>query len=720
MFKTIHTKLGVFGALATIILMLTGGILSIYPVMDRFDNPPVAGAMLSDVLTSLGDRALNLETLTTDRSGALVANYNINGELVEERIDPKTAAVLPTKERSAFYNFVIDFHRSFTLGTGGRVAALVTALAMMTMIITGTIALSKNLGGMSKLFGAIPGTGKSRIHAEIGRASLMFLIISTVSAIYLSLAHFEVLPEGNAEAQFPAPATFERSSDYAQFPAFSQTSLADLKSLTFPYADDPSDVFTLETAKGAGYVNPQTGQWLSFAKPDLSGKIFSLMWKLHTGQGLWWLGAILGLASFSAIWLGVSGVLIWYARWQKTPKNINKVKAGKAEIILLVGSEGYQNWGFATALQKGLTENGKSVFLSAMNAVENSYQNAKLVVILTSTYGNGEAPKTASKFLSKVPHLNAMPFVVVGFGDRSFPNFCSYAQDVQDVLTETGWSNQMPIEKINASDSLAFRNWSNCLGAILGTKIDVDHQIESPKTLSAKLVNRQFFADRDGADKVILNFKFEGRTPKFQAGDLLAVCVDAATAPRYYSISSSHKDGKLTIAVSLKKDGICSNFLHGIHEGQSIDVFVKSNPQFHCRSNSKGKIMIGAGVGVSPLVGMMRANSRKKTCHAYFGFRRKAEDYLFENKLEQMVSDHRISRLAVNFSRDENGGYVQELLSQDASRLEQLITGGADIYVCGGTDMARDVRTTLNTILEASELTVEQLVQTGKYHEDVF
>ena len=86
---------------------------------------------------------------------------------------------------------------------------------------------------------------------------------------------------------------------------------------------------------------------------------------LHTGQGAATLGLVLGLMALGVPAMGATGVLVWLAGRRGRPRIRGNQPAGRAETILLVGSEGGSTWGFAATLHAALTEAGQSVHVGA-------------------------------------------------------------------------------------------------------------------------------------------------------------------------------------------------------------------------------------------------------------------------------------------------------------------------------------------------------------------
>ena len=116
--------------------------------------------------------------------------------------------------------------------------------------------------------------------------------------------------------------------------------MADLRDLTFPYAGDATDVFTLTTGAGTGYVDQGTGEMLAWQAPGPWTVVGEWIYLLHTGDGAALWGLILGLAALTVPVLSVTGGLIWWRNRQSRPRLAGMVAASVAETVILVGSEG--------------------------------------------------------------------------------------------------------------------------------------------------------------------------------------------------------------------------------------------------------------------------------------------------------------------------------------------------------------------------------------------
>jgi NADPH-ferrihemoprotein reductase len=110
--------------------------------------------------------------------------------------------------------------------------------------------------------------------------------------------------------------------------------------------------------------------------------------------------------------------------------------------------------------------------------------------------------------------------------------------------------------------------------------------------------------------------------------------------------------------------------------------------------------MIGPGTGLAPFRGFIQERDyyRKEgrqvgSSILYYGCRKKAEDYLYPEELEEYEKNGTLTKLNIAFSRDQaEKVYVTHLLRKDGNLVWNLLKEGGHIYVCGDAkNMARDV-----------------------------
>jgi sulfite reductase (NADPH) flavoprotein alpha-component len=211
-------------------------------------------------------------------------------------------------------------------------------------------------------------------------------------------------------------------------------------------------------------------------------------------------------------------------------------------------------------------------------------------------------------------------------------------------------------------------------------------------------------------------FRLDG----FTAGDLFGIIPPGDMVPRYYSIASNARDGMLEICVRKQLGGVCSEYLLGLNPGEQVDGFVRANPDFRPGKGKQPLVLIGSGAGIAPLIGFVRANTKHRPVHLYFGVRDPRSDFLYREEINQALASGHLTRLAMAFSRLLDGQYVQDRMIDDADQLRGLARQGARFMVCGSMAMGDGVRAVMDAVLEPLGLSVERLQASGRYIEDVY
>jgi sulfite reductase (NADPH) flavoprotein alpha-component len=374
-----------------------------------------------------------------------------------------------------------------------------------------------------------------------------------------------------------------------------------------------------------------------------------------------------------------------------------------------------------------------------MNKLLPQYRSAKHLFILTSTYGDGEAPSSANQFMSRLASLDNKTaqttkptFAVLGFGDRQFPQFCKFAKDVDAALLSLGWQHLMKFETVDKQSEQEFSRWGKALSQAIGQDITLKYVPRRPATYPLELKERIDYGVEVNTPTSILRFIavpenkrlqrfFRGNgLPHFNAGDLVGILPPNTTMPRFYSLASGSRDNVLEICVRKHADGVCSRFLHSLQPGDRIDAFISPNPNFRPASGKAPVILIGAGTGIGPLVGFIRNNKARQPMYLYWGGRDPNSDFLYEPELRDYLKDQRLTQLNVTFSRVKDRAYVQDRIGKDATLVRQLIEQGGQVLVCGGREMANSVSEMLDRVLTPARLSVKELKAAGQYREDVY
>ncbi|MBZ4023318.1 N-acetylglucosamine transferase [Rhodobacter sp. TJ_12] len=730
MLRLLHRWPGLLALALVVLLSVTGALLSLYPAAERLAVPQAESQLsVADLATRVAQAHPGVEQIRRAPSGRVVAWWFENGTPGAAVIDPATGAEIGSPDPAFGLRFLTELHRSLFLGDGGRITAAVGAGLMLLLAVSGAVLVARRMGGWNRWFARARGPLASRLHTELARLAIGGLVISSLTGLWMTASVFSLIPDAPTD---PTPAMAQTGVAplaLSALPLLAQTPASALKELSFPSPDLPGDTFKLTTEGGAARIDPGTGAVLSVTTPGWLERIGALMVMVHTGRGAATLGLILGLMSAMVPVLGWSGFRQWQGARRYGARIKGNAKPAKAETVILVASEGGTTWGFARSLHDGLRQAGQKVHTGAIASFEpNRTPLAQRYIILAATYGEGAAPTAARGVAERIATLRKppkAPLAILGFGDRSFAHFCGYAETLRTAAQQAGWAALMPMGTVDRQSAQDFTRWSRDLGAVLDIPLDLTHLPERPQTETLTLISRRDYGAEVQAPTTILRFappkvslsqRLTGQGfARFEAGDLIGIVPQGSNVPRFYSLASSAQDGFVEICVRRHPGGLCSGQLTELQPGDTVAGFLRPNPDFRPKPGRKPVILIGAGTGIGPLAGFIRANRRRRPLHLYFGARSPESDLLYDAEFPRWQEAGHLAGLTTAFSRAGARHYVQDALRADADRLRKLIAQGAQIMVCGGRDMAAAVRATLDDITETADLKAE-----GRYVEDVY
>ncbi len=446
MLRALHRWPGLLAAILLIALSLSGAALSVFPAIEAVTAPPaVPGQTVGDLAARVLLTHPTVEQIRRTPSGKITA-YWFDGDAPGAAvIDPATGRDVDSADPSALRTWLTDFHRALLIEDAGRWTTAAGAVAMLVLACSGAVLIARRLGGWRRWFSALRGPTAGRWHGETARIAVATLTLTALTALWMTASTFDLLPSDEANPAFPSAVSGEIGLSPADMPALAALAVADLHDLTFPYADDATDVFTVTTDAGSGYVDQGTGALLVWAAPGPWARIGDWVYLLHTGDGAALWGLILGLLTLAVPVLSVTGALIWWRRPRHPAALSGMASAGSARTVILVASEGGTTWGFAAALGRALQAAGQSVHLAPLSAFAPAlYAQAERIIVMAATWGDGDAPASAlgmAERLAASAPLRAVPLVVLGFGDQSFPAFCAFAERLDVAARQAGWAN---------------------------------------------------------------------------------------------------------------------------------------------------------------------------------------------------------------------------------------------------------------------------------------
>lgn len=692
-----HLALAVFSAAFLIIASVTGTILAVDAIQQKIPAHRVENfdaITLGQTLPALRKSYPEITELSIDHNQFVTLQAIDNdGNDVNAYINPETAKIIgtPTK-KSDFINWITGLHRSLFLHETGRLFIGINSFLLVLIAMSGFALVINRQRGLRNFFAKIIKEYFAQYyHVLLGRLALIPILIIALSGTYLSMERFHLFENEN-QTENPTTTQTKKTFDLKNTP------LAEVTKIEFPFSDDEDDYYIFELKDRKIEVNQYSNEIISEELYPASALLADLSLDLHTGRAnsIW--AFILGLASLNILFFIYSGFAMTFKRRASRIKN--KFKAEESKYILLVGSENGSSLRFANAILKQIIDNDEKAHLAQLNNYT-LYPKAEHLLIFTSTYGLGDSPSNASKFVSlleKNSQHQTINYSVIGFGSKSYPDFCGYAKEVDALLETKSWVNRLlELQTVNDKSAEEFVNWVQLWSAkteiSLSTTPSVYNHI--PKGLQQLMVlDKTTISETDQTFLLTLR---AGIRSKFTSGDLLAIYPANDNRERLYSIGK--RNGNLQLAVKLHPNGLGSGFLYNLKPGDTIKSQIINNHAFHFPKKASQVALISNGTGIAPFLGMIAQNKKKTDIHLYSGFRQETEiTKHYQDFASEMMQKQYLTQFHLAYSREANHHYVMDLIQIDADFFADLLQNDGVIMICGALAMQFDVEKVLDAI----------------------
>lgn len=691
-----HYILAFVSSIFLILASVTGIILAFEPMIQSvqgYDQIDLDDVYLGETILNLRKTYPEVLDIEITKDQYVIASLVLeDGNTSKKYINPKTAEILGrVEEKLPLFKWITNLHRSLFLKTLGRLFVGLFSFLLCFIAITGVFLLAKRQGGFKKWFTRIKEREfNMRYHVILGRWLLLPIIIIAGTGVFLSAEKFSLLPEASTLLNWDTEVNeIMTQQPINKLPFFKDVALADIRKVIFPFSEFPEDFYEITLTNKDVLVHQYTGDIISESKHPFTQVVSLWSFKLHTGEGSFIWSVVLLLASASILFFVYSGTVMFLKRRKKIIEKVKMVDKDQATYIILVGSEGGDTYAFAKAVLKSLNKAGELVYLTTLNEYS-TYKKAESILILTSTYGDGDAPTNASNFEKRFKEIrqeNNLRYSVVGFGSMDYPEFCNFSIKVDALLAQAdGFVPTMPLVKINEQSIDEKTNWFNEWSSLLN--IDLELEIKQKKTeqIPFEIVsNTGIITD----DTFLLRLKPLVKTT-FTSGDLIAIKPPNEEKSRKYSIAKIGEE--LLLSIKKHDKGKCSTYLSSLQKGASFYGTIKIKQSFHFPKKASQVIFISNGTGIAPFIGMIQNNNKGIPVELYWGGRTKESFNLYKSSLGNF------DEYTIALSQEGNKEYVQDILLKNSENVIKVLSNDAFIMICGSISMKDEVLKVLDNL----------------------
>ncbi|SMB80765.1 sulfite reductase (NADPH) alpha subunit [Pasteurella testudinis DSM 23072] len=351
----------------------------------------------------------------------------------------------------------------------------------------------------------------------------------------------------------------------------------------------------------------------------------------------------------------------------------------------------------ATALEVNL--------VAAADYKPKNIANEKVLLLVTSTQGDGEPPEEALslyKFLfgKKAPNLSQTEFAVLGLGDSSYPDFCQAGKDFDAKLVELGATRLCDRQDCDLDYQALADSWIEQISRLLQQKNQTQSAVVTAQTggtdlpsavrsvynkenpFAAGLSLRQKITAR-GSEKDVrhLEIDLSGSGLHYQPGDALGVWFNNDPALVEEILQAVALNGDEKVHLNGAEISIREALINSLEITQNTPHFVKGYADLvgnsELNQQVKSAVAIQHYIQTTPIIGVLQAYPFTLSAEQLLGLLRPLTPRLYSiASAQEEVGDE--VHLTVGVLRYEHAGKIR--------------SGGASSYLADRVEEDGEVR----------------------------
>jgi sulfite reductase (NADPH) flavoprotein alpha-component len=289
----------------------------------------------------------------------------------------------------------------------------------------------------------------------------------------------------------------------------------------------------------------------------------------------------------------VEGFVSGLRSGQGAPSGVVPQQAAKPVLTVLYGSESGNTESLADQAAKVASQRGfKPKVVNMADTSPAKLQSVDNLLVLVSTWGEGDPPETATDFYTammgdQAPRFENTNFSVLGLGDTSYEHFCKMGIDIDARLESLGGSRVYPRKDCDVDYDDDFAEWlKGSLSKLEEQLPDSAVSATATATVAAPAIKysrknpfpsplkERVLLNGKGSSKETIHLEFDlsGSGLSYEAGDALAVVPHNAPDVVDALLTAAKLDGQTEVTL---KDG---TFL--LHEAltRHLDITALSKP----------------------------------------------------------------------------------------------------------------------------------------------